>query len=147
MKTNKTYSPNPKDVSKEWHFIDASNQVLGRLATRIAKLLTGKNKPIYTPYEEVGDKVVITNARKIKVTGKKLKDKIYYRYTGYPSGLRAEKLGHLLSRKPTQVIVNAVKGMLPKNKLRKRWLSNLYVYEGTEHPHSAQENFKAGNSK
>lgn len=138
----KTYAPNNKQIKKEWHFIDADNKVLGRLASDIAVLLMGKNKPQYAPNAEIGDKVVVTNASKIAVTGKKLHDKTYYHHTGYPKGLRSITLEKLLEKKPTEVLRKAVEGMLPKNRLRKVRMSNLYIYEGIEHPHKAQENAK-----
>lgn len=138
----KTFTPNPDKVKKEWHFIDAKDQVLGRLATDIATKLMGKHKAIYTPGQEVGDKVVVTNAKEISVTGNKADDKTYYRYTGYPGGIKKETLKELKKRRPTEVIRRAVKGMLPKNKLQKIRMSNLYIYEGEEHPHTAQKNAK-----
>ncbi len=136
----KTYAPNAKQIIKEWHFIDADNKVLGRLATEVAVLLMGKNKPQYAPNAEIGDKVVIINAAKIAVTGNKLKDKVYYHHTGFPKGLRSITMGKLLDKKPTEVLRKAIEGMLPKNRLRKERMSNLYIYEGTEHPHKAQAN-------
>lgn len=139
MKSN-TFAPNPKNVEINWHFIDAENKILGRLAADVASILIGKNKVEYTPNQSIGDKVVITNAEKIKVTGKKLQDKIYYKHTGFPGGLKAESLGKLLARKPEDVLKKAIEGMLPKNKLRKLRIANLYVYKGSEHPHKAQEN-------
>jgi large subunit ribosomal protein L13 len=125
------------DVKKGWHFIDAEGKILGRLATDIAKILLGKNKAIFSPNEDFGDKVVITNAEKIKVTGKKLTDKKYIWYTGFPHGLREEALKDRLKRNPTDVLRSAIEGMLPKNKLQKVRMRNLYVYAGTEHPHTA----------
>jgi large subunit ribosomal protein L13 len=139
---NKTYAPNPKKVQKDWHFINAEDQILGKLAADIATKLMGKNKVVYAPNAEVGDKVVVTNAAKITVTGNKEEDKLYQHYTGFPGGLRTEKLRHLRERKPTEILRIAVNGMLPKNKLRKVRMSNLYIYEGPEHPHQAQEKNK-----
>lgn len=138
----KTFAPNSKNISKEWHFIDADNKVLGRLAAEIVVLLMGKNKAVYAPNAEVGDKVVVINAAKVAVTGRKLENKVYQHYTGFPGGLRSETLGKLLARKPTEVLRKAIMGMLPKNRLRDLRMNNLYIYEGAEHPHKAQENGK-----
>ena len=137
---NKSFAPNPDKVKKNWHYADASNKVLGRFATEIVKLLMGKHKAEYAPNQNLGDKVVITNAEKIQVTGKKLTDKIYRHYTGFPGGLREETLGKLKDRKPEEVLRKAIMGMLPKNKLRKDRIKNLYIYKGSEHPHKAHEN-------
>ena len=136
---NKTFAPNPKEVEKKWHFIDAENKVLGRVAAEVVVLLMGKNKAEFSPNEVVGDKVVITNAKNIAVTGNKLKDKLYQHHTGFPGGLRTETLGKLMARKPNEALKRAIYGMLPKNKLRDRRMTNLYIYEGAEHPHTAQE--------
>jgi len=122
-----------------WHFVDVNGEILGRVSTKIAKLLIGKGKPDYTPNIQMGDKVVVTNAANIKVTGKKLKQKIYYRYTGYHGSVKAEKLEDLLKRDPRKVIERAVRGMLPRNKLMKRRMANLYIFPGMEHPHKAHE--------
>lgn len=135
----KTYAPNPNKIEKDWHFIDAQGQVLGRLATDIASKLMGKNKAVFAPNEDMGDKVVVTNAAKIAVTGNKMKNKVYYHHTGYPSGLRSETMEKLMARKPEEVLRKAVLGMLPKNKLRKVRMANLYIYKDSEHPHQAQE--------
>lgn len=140
MNKNKTYAPNANKVEKKWHFIDATDKTLGRLAAQIAPLLLGKNKPEYAPNAELGDKVVITNAEKIRVTGKKETDKIYYHHTGFPGGIREETLGKLRDRKPTEILKRAIIGMLPKNKLRQERMENLYIYKGSEHPHTAHEN-------
>lgn len=136
---NTTYTPVKQELKQNWHFIDVEGQILGRIAVDVAKKLTGKDKSIFSRNINVGDKVVITNAEKIKVTGKKLIDKIYFWHTGYPKGLRQEKLGSMLERKPEEVLVKAIKNMLPNNKLRKERLSNLYVYKGTEHPHKSHQ--------
>ena|SRR5688572_7606568 len=138
----KTFAPNPKKVETKWHFIDADNKVLGRIATEISILLMGKNKAIYAPNEVVGDKVVVINAKKVAVTGNKAHDKVYHHYTGFPGGLRTITFEKLMEKKPTEALRKAVKGMLPKNKLQKILMSNLYIYEGAEHPHTAQENIK-----
>ena len=132
------------EFKRNWHFIDAQDKVLGRLATDVAKILLGKNKAIFSPNEDFGDKVVITNAEKIKVTGKKLTDKKYIWYTGFPHGLREEALKDRLKRAPTKVLRDAVEGMLPKNKLQKVRMRNLYVYAGTEHPHAAHTALAGG---
>ena len=128
-----------KKMEKEWFLIDAEGQILGRLASNIAKILMGKHKPTYTPNVDTGDYVIVVNAEKIKVTGKKLTDKIYYRHSGYLGGLKEETLMSLLSRKPEKVIELAVKGMLPKNKLGRKMIKKLKVYRGPEHPHQAQK--------
>lgn len=135
----KTISANSQTVNKEWLVIDATDLVLGRLASRIALILRGKNKANYTPHVDCGDNVIIVNARKIRLTGKKLTDKVYVRHTGYPGGQRFATPKELLSRKPIAVVEAAIKGMLPKNKLGAELFRNLYVYEGAEHPHQAQQ--------
>ena len=137
-----SFVPSMKDIKREWHFIDAKDEVLGKISTKIAKLLIGKNKATYTPNENTGDKVVVTNADKIRFTGKKLKDKTYFHHTGYPKGLRSEKLESLFERRPTEVLIRSVRGMLPKNRLRNLMMKNFYVYVGEENPHSAQKNQK-----
>ena len=134
----KTYTAKPGEIERRWYVVDAEGQTLGRLATRIADTLRGKNKPQYTPHVDTGDFVVVVNAEKIHVTGKKLDDKIYYRHSGYPGGLKQRTLREQLDRRPTEVIRIAVKGMLPKNKLAARQLTKLKVYAGPEHPHEAQ---------
>ncbi len=134
----KTYIPSKNEIKQNWHLIDVDNKILGRVATEIATLLTGKNKPSYTPHINVGDKVVVINAEKIAVTGRKLTQKKYHRFTGYPSGIKTESLEKLLERKPTDVIKKAVWGMLPNNKLRKERIINLHIYKGEEHPHQGQ---------
>jgi large subunit ribosomal protein L13 len=132
-------SANAATVTKGWVVIDASDQVLGRLASRVALILRGKNKANYTPHVDCGDNVIIINATKVRFTGKKLTDKVYIRYTGYPGGQRFETPKQLLTRKPLAVVEHAVKGMLPKNKLGAELFRNLFVYEGPEHPHQAQQ--------
>jgi large subunit ribosomal protein L13 len=134
----KTISLNAATVNKEWVVIDATNEVLGRLASQIAKILCGKNKPGYTPHVDCGDYVIVINADKVKLTGKKLTDKVYVRHTGYPGGQRFATPADLLNRKPTVVIEEAVRGMLPKTRLGSAILKNLKVYAGAEHPHAAQ---------
>jgi large subunit ribosomal protein L13 len=135
----KTYALKPTDVEQKWIIIDASGHTLGRLATQIARLLTGKDKPSYSTHVVGGDVVVVTNAAKIKVSGNKLTDKMYYRHSGYPGGLKEANLAELLQKDPTEVITHAVTGMLPKNKLQPIMLKNLKVYAGSEHPHAPQQ--------
>jgi len=135
----KTVSANDATVTKGWVVIDATDQVLGRLASRVALILRGKNKANFTPHVDCGDNVIILNATKVRLTGKKLTDKVYIRHTGYPGGQRFEAPRELLKRKPLAVVEHAVKGMLPKNKLGADLFRNLFVYEGSEHPHQAQQ--------
>lgn len=135
---SKTYVATPETRNREWVVVDAEGQTLGRLATQIANTLRGKNKPEFTPHIDTGDFVVVINAEKIKVTGKKLTDKVYYRHTGYPGGLRQRTLEEQLDRRPEEVIRTAVRGMLPRTKLGRAQLRKLKVYAGTEHPHGAQ---------
>lgn len=127
------------DIEKKWYLVDANDKILGRLATRIAMILMGKNKPIYTPFMDTGDFVVVVNAEKIKVTGKKLTEKVYYAHSGYFGGLKEKTLKQMLDRKPEEVIRLAVKRMLPKNRLGRRMLKKLKIYSGSEHPHLAQQ--------
>ena len=134
----KTISLNAATVQKEWVVIDATNEVLGRLASQVAKILRGKNKPGYTPHVDCGDNVIVINADKVKLTGKKMTEKVYVRHTGYPGGQRFVTPADYLKRKPTFVVEKAVKGMLPKNRLGEALLKNLKVYAGAEHPHAAQ---------
>ena len=135
----KTVSANKATVNKEWVVIDATDQVLGRLASRIALILRGKNKVNYTPHVDCGDNVIVINANKVRLTGNKLTDKVYVRHTGYPGGQRFASPKELLNRKPLAVVEHAVKGMLPKNRLGAQLFRNLFVYEGAEHPHQAQQ--------
>jgi large subunit ribosomal protein L13 len=134
----KTYTAKPREIEQAWRLVDADGQILGRLATEIADTLRGKNKPAYTPHVDTGDFVIVVNAEKVRVTGKKLEQKIYYRHSGYPGGLRERTLAEQLARRPEEVIRKAVKGMLPKNKLAAVQLRKLKVYAGPEHPHAAQ---------
>ena len=138
MIRQKTLSIKHDDVPRQWHLIDANGQVLGRVATRIAVLLRGKHKAIFTPHVDCGDGVIVINAQKVKVTGRKLETKIYTRYSGYPSGLKKESLGHLLDRRPTEVLRKAIVGMLPKNPMGRQVARHLRIYPGPEHPHAAQ---------
>lgn len=134
----KTISANAATTTKEWYVIDATDEVLGRLASQVAKILRGKNKPSYTPHADCGDYVIVINADKVKLTGKKMDEKEYVRYTGYPGGQRFATPADFLKRKPAFVIEHAVKGMLPKTRLGEAIMKNLKVYAGAEHPHAAQ---------
>jgi len=134
----KTISANAATVTKEWVVIDATNEVLGRLASQIAKILRGKNKPGYTPHVDCGDYVIVINAEKVKLTGDKLTEKVYVRHTGYPGGQRFATAQDYLKKKPEFVIEEAVRGMLPKTRLGEAIFKNLKVYAGAEHPHAAQ---------
>jgi large subunit ribosomal protein L13 len=134
----KTYVANAEDRQRDWVVVDASGQTLGRLATQIADVLRGKRKPEYTPHVDTGDFVIVINAEKISVTGKKLSDKLYHRHSGYPGGLKTRTLQEQLDRRPEEVIRKAVKGMLPRNKLGRAQLTKLKIYAGPEHPHDAQ---------
>jgi large subunit ribosomal protein L13 len=135
----KTYVTKREDVEREWYVVDASGQTLGRLATRVARVLRGKHKPIYSPSVDTGDYVIVVNAERIHVTGRKLDQKMYYRYSGYPGGLKEITLRNLLQKHPTRVIKHAVRGMLPKNRLGRRMFKKLKVYAGPDHPHAAQQ--------
>ncbi len=134
----KTFSTRDSDIKREWHVIDASDRILGKLATEISVLLRGKHKVIYAPHLDTGDYVVVVNAAKVRVTGKKAQDKTYYRHSGYPGGLKSIRLGELLATHPTRVIEHAVKGMLPHNSLGRRMYRKLKVYAGPTHCHLAQ---------
>jgi large subunit ribosomal protein L13 len=135
----KTYVATPENRQRDWYLVDADGQNLGRLATRIADALRGKRKPEYTPHCDTGDFVVVVNAEKIRVTGRKLEQKTYYRHSGYPGGLRSRTLAEMLDRQPEEVIRKAVKGMLPRNRLARAQLTKLKVYAGPYHPHQAQQ--------
>jgi len=134
----KTEVAKKQDIEKRWYLIDAADKTLGRLASEVAKILMGKNKPIWTPNVDTGDFVVVVNASKVRVTGKKLDDKVYYKHSGYLGGLKKETLRSLMNRKPETVVTLAVRGMLPKTKLGRQMIKKLKVYKGSEHPHSAQ---------
>ena len=134
----KSFIPHEKDMEKQWHVIDAEGQILGRLATRAARLITGKDKPVYTPFLDTGDHVIIINAGKVKLTGKKLTDKMYRHHTGYPGGLKETAAGVLLAKNPGKLVREAVIGMLPKTKLGRAMRKKLKVYQGPQHPHQAQ---------
>ncbi len=135
----KSYMAKPGEVERKWYLVDASGKTLGRLASRIATILMGKHKPIYTPHVDTGDYVVVVNAEKIVLTGKKLDQKRYYRHSGYPGGLKVVTARQLLEKHPERLIYLAVKRMLPKNALGRRMLRKLKVYAGPEHPHQAQK--------
>ena len=134
----KTFSAKAEETKKDWYVVDASGKVLGRLASEIALRLRGKHKAIYTPHVDTGDFIVVVNAEKIILTGKKLTDKIYYSYSGYPGGLRETAAGKMLAEKPEKLIRIAVAGMMPKNNLGKKMLKKLKIYSGNAHPHDAQ---------
>lgn len=134
----KTFSAKKEEVERKWYVVDAQGKVLGRLASEVAKVLRGKHKPIFTPHVDTGDHVIIINAGKVKLTGRKLDEKLYYRYSGYPGGLKSITSKKLLQSKPERVIELAVKGMLPKNKLGRSTIKKLKVYAGPDHPHAAQ---------
>jgi large subunit ribosomal protein L13 len=134
----RTWTAKTHEIERRWYVVDAEGQTLGRLATRIADTLRGKRKPEYTPHIDTGDFVVVVNADKIAVTGKKLEQKIYYRHSGYPGGLRERTLSEELQRRPTEVLRKAVKGMLPRNRLARQQITKLKIYAGPEHPHVAQ---------
>jgi large subunit ribosomal protein L13 len=135
----KTYVANLTDRERNWLVVDAEGQTLGRLATQIADALRGKRKPAYTPHVDTGDFVVVVNAEKIAVTGAKRQEKMYYRHSGYPGGLKSRTLNDMLERRPEEVLRLAVKGMLPKNRLARRQITKLKIYAGPEHPHAAQQ--------
>ncbi len=135
----RTYTPSANDITREWFVVDAEGQTLGRLATRIATVLRGKHKPIYTPNLDVGDHVIVINADKIQVTGAKDVDKAYYDHSGFPGGLRSVPFARMMERQPTEIVERAVRGMLPKTKLGRSMISKLKVYAGPEHPHAAQQ--------
>ncbi|WP_266362649.1 50S ribosomal protein L13 [Tellurirhabdus rosea] len=135
----KTTNVNKATAQKGWVVVDAENLVLGRLASQVAKIIRGKHKPSYTPHVDCGDNVIVINAEKIKLTGKKMTDKVYVRHTGYPGGQRFTTPREILAKHPIRVVEHAVKGMLPKNRLGRRLYTNLYVYAGNQHPHAAQQ--------
>jgi large subunit ribosomal protein L13 len=137
-KMKKTYAAKADAINKDWFVVDASDKILGRLASEVALRLRGKHKAVYTPHVDTGDFIVVVNAEKIKLTGKKLTDKVYYSYSGYPGGLTETPAGKMLAEKPEKVIRMAVAGMLPKNNLGRRMLKKLKVYSGNAHPHEAQ---------
>ena len=135
----KTIFLKQKDIVRKWYLIDADGKVLGRLATKVATILRGKHKPTYTPHMDVGDSVIIINAEKIKVTGKKRKEKMYYRHSGYPGGLKTVVFEKIVQKKPIFPLEHAIRGMLPKNSLGRKMFKNVKIYVGSEHPHSSQK--------
>ncbi len=135
----KTFQAKKEEVDHQWYLVNAEGKILGRLATELAKILRGKNKPSFTPHVDTGDFVVVVNAEKVVLTGKKMKDKTYYHHTGYPGGIREIKAEKLLAQKPTEMLRIAVKGMLPKTSLGRQMLRKLKIYAGTDHPHEAQK--------
>jgi large subunit ribosomal protein L13 len=134
----RTYSPSANDITREWHVIDANEQVLGRMASQVARLLMGKHKPGYTPHLDTGDYVIVINAAKVRISGKKAKQKIYYRHSGYPGGLHSRTFEELFAASPTRVVEIAVRGMLPKNRLGSAMFKKLRVYPESDHPHHIQ---------
>ena len=135
----KTHTVKGADITESWHLVDASEKPLGRLASEIASVLRGKHRPEYSPHLDLGDHVIVVNADRIRLSGKKVQQKIYYRYSGYPGGLKVTKMEDLLQTDPVQVVQRAVRGMLPSNRLGRRLLKKLKVYAGPEHPHAAQK--------
>lgn len=135
----KTYTVRKGDIKREWYVVDAQGKTLGRLASEIAKILRGKRKPIYVPHLDCGDYVIVVNAEKVRVTGRKLDQKFYYRHSGYPGGLKSISLRDQLQKHPTRVLEAAVRGMLPKNRLGRAMIKKLKVYAGGSHPHQAQQ--------
>jgi large subunit ribosomal protein L13 len=134
-----TYFPSEGEIARKWHVVDASGQTLGRLAAQVARILTGKNNPKYTPFIDTGDHVIVINAEKIKITGAKADQKKYYHYTGFPGGIREEEFTKRMQRRPDLVVEQAIKGMLPKTKMGRQMGSKLKVYKGDQHPHQAQK--------
>jgi large subunit ribosomal protein L13 len=135
----KTLFARENEVEKKWHLVDADGMVVGRLATQVASILRGKNKPIFTPHADTGDFVVIINAERVRLTGNKLENKVYYRHSGYPGGIKKRVAKDLMKDAPEEIIMSAVRGMLPKNRLGRQQIKKLKVYRGAEHPHSAQK--------
>jgi large subunit ribosomal protein L13 len=135
----KTIFVKPKDVERKWWLVDAEDQVLGRLSSRIVNVLRGKHKAIYSPHMETGDYVIVVNAEKVKITGNKLENKVYHRHSRYPGGLKTEPLGKVMASKPTFAVEHAIKGMLPKGKMGRKLFRNVKVYAGSSHPHEAQK--------
>ncbi|MCL6499451.1 MAG: 50S ribosomal protein L13 [Firmicutes bacterium] len=135
----KTYQQKPSEVQREWFLVDAQGKILGRLASRIAAILRGKHKPTFTPHVDGGDFVVVVNAEKVRLTGRKREEKVYYWHSGYPGGIKSATAGQMLERKPEWVLQKAVQRMLPKNPLGRRMLKKLKVYRGPDHPHAAQQ--------
>ncbi|MEA3441874.1 MAG: 50S ribosomal protein L13 [Chloroflexota bacterium] len=141
----KTYGTKAKDIKREWHVIDATDKTLGRVASQVASLLMGKHKPIYAPHLDTGDYVIVINASKIKITGRKAEQKIYYRHSGYPDGLKSPPFKDIFDKSPQYIVEHAVKGMLPHTSLGEAMFKKLKVYPGNEHPHQAQVGKKGDN--
>ncbi len=137
--TSRTFSPRPRDIERRWYVVDADGAVLGRLASEVAKVLRGKHKPIFAPHVDTGDHVIVVNARGVRLTGGKENEKVYYRHSGYPGGLREIGYARLLAERPVLAVEKAVKGMLPKNRLGREMITKLKVYAGADHPHEAQQ--------
>lgn len=135
----RTFTPKPGDVERSWHVIDATDVVLGRLASQVAQLLRGKHKPVFAPHVDAGDFVIIINAEKVALTGNKREAKLAYRHSGYPGGLRSTPYSELLEKNPERAVEKAIRGMLPKNKLADQQIKKLKIYSGSEHPHAAQQ--------
>lgn len=133
-----TYSAKKNDVARSWYVVDANDKVLGRLASKVATVLRGKHKSVFTPHVDTGDFVIVVNAEKIHLTGSKLDKKLYYRHSGYPGGLKSKNAAEILEKKPEEIIKHAVKGMLPKNRLGRQQFKKLKVYSGADHPHESQ---------
>jgi large subunit ribosomal protein L13 len=138
-KLQKTFTPTPTDIDRSWYVVDAEGIPLGRLASEVAQILRGKHKPTFAPHMDMGDYVIVVNADKVAVSGNKETDKVYYRHSGFPGGLRSETLAQLRNDHPDRLVVNAVRGMIPKNRLGRQVLTKLKVYAGPDHPHSAQK--------
>ncbi|TVQ03732.1 MAG: 50S ribosomal protein L13 [Balneolaceae bacterium] len=137
--SNKTYNATPSTVDKKWVIVDAEDRPLGRLASEVASILRGKNKPEFTPHIDTGDQVIVINSEKVKLTGKKMTDKLYFRHSGYPGAEKFTPANEMLEKDPTSLVTKAVRGMLPKNRLGRKLLTNLRVYAGPVHPHTAQQ--------
>ncbi|HOD54030.1 MAG TPA: 50S ribosomal protein L13 [Candidatus Cloacimonadota bacterium] len=135
----KTFTPRPGEIQQNWYVIDAENKTLGRLSTQVASILRGKNKPYFSPNIDTGDYIVIINAEKVNLTGSKALQKVYQNFSGYPSGLKETSFKRMITKKPEEIIIHSVKGMLPKNALGRQMLTKLKVYAGSEHPHTAQK--------
>jgi len=138
MKRSKTFTMRAEDVKPSWHIVDAAGKTLGRLASQVAHVLRGKHRPEYSPHLDLGDRVIVVNAEQVRLSGNKLEDKVYYRHSGYPGGLKSRTAGDLLRERPERLIELAVWGMLPHNRLGRRLIRKLKVYRGAEHPHGAQ---------
>jgi large subunit ribosomal protein L13 len=139
LRAQRTFSPRPQDITRDWWVVDAEGQTLGRLAAQVARILRGKHKPIFAPHVDTGDHVIVLNAAKVQLTGRKLEQKVAYRHSNYPGGLKAVPYTVLLAQRPSRAIEKAVRGMLPHNRLGRQMLSKLKVYDGPTHPHSAQK--------